>query len=50
MDTYSETATDMHAAIGVFLGGMMAEELVYGDRYTTTGVSSVSGQCLPPPL
>jgi len=32
----------MHAAIDVALGGKMAEELAYGDRHTTTGVSSVS--------
>jgi ATP-dependent metalloprotease len=40
MDTYSHTANDMLVGIAVALGGKMAEELIYGDRYTTTGVSS----------
>ena len=48
MDTYSSTATDMSAAIGFALGGKMAEELIYGDRHTTTGVSSVSQTHLRP--
>ena len=44
-DVYSHSGHDLATRMAVCLGGKMAEELIYGDDRTTSGVSSVS----PPP-
>lgn len=42
MDKYSSTIENYLARIDVFLGGKLAEEIIYGTKKVTSGASSVS--------
>jgi ATP-dependent metalloprotease len=42
MDKYSNTIENYLAKIDVFLGGKLAEEIIYGSKKVTSGASSVS--------